>query len=280
MDYAEWIPAGAADGDVVCCWSLRSDSAAHDGADGEPALPDGSPELLFNLAAPFEHIQRDGSTRRQPDLFLVGQITAPFTVRPTGAVDLVAVRFEAHGAFGLMANLAPLRDAWATADALTDRTLPGLRTELLARDDAGRQELLTDWIAGYTRRASRADGAVARVVRAIRGSGGALSIETVAEQHGMAIRTLQRRFATQVGVSPKQFARIVRFHRVCSAWRHAPETMSRVAASCGYSDESHLIRDFRAFVGEPPAAFLAALPGFTAHFLSADAHQRNRRAHL
>jgi AraC-like DNA-binding protein len=274
MNYDEWVPASATHDDVVCCWSLRSDVAAPDAGAGEPALPDGSPELLFNLADRFEYLDRSGVSHTQPDLFLVGQITGPFTVRPTGAVDLIAVRFEAHGAFGLVADLAPLRDGWASAEALSDRSLPALRIALLAHDDAGRRELLEAWIAGYARRTSRADDAVAQVVRVIRRSGGAVPIETAAAQHGIAIRTLQRRFATQVGVSPKQFARIVRFHRVCSAWRHAPETMARVAASCGYSDESHLIRDFRAFVGEPPAAFLASLPDFTTHFLSSDSYRR------
>ncbi len=274
MNYDEWVPASATHGDVVCCWSLRSDGAAPDAGAGEPALPDGSPELLFNLADPFEHIDRNGVSHRQPDLFLVGQITGPFTLRPTGAVDLMAVRFEAHGAFGLVEDLAPLRDRWVSAEALNDRSLPALRIALLAQTAVARRESLAEWVERYAHRPSRADDAVAQVVRVIRSSGGAVSIETAAARHGIAIRTLQRRFATQVGVSPKQFARIVRFHRVCSAWRHAPETMARVAASCGYSDESHLIRDFRTFVGEPPAAFLASLPNFTAHFLSSDSYRR------
>lgn len=277
MQYDEWVPDGAQASDIVCCWSLRSNAASSDIAAAEPALPDGSPELLFNLADPFEHIARNGTTRTQPTLFLVGQITGPFSVRPTGVVDLIAVRLEAHGAYGLVSDLARVRDSWVAADGMTDASLPALHRALVTLDTAGRRDLLAEWTAAHANRSRRADGAVALVVRAIRRSGGAVSIEMLAAQHEIAIRTLQRRFATQVGVSPKQFARIVRFHRVCSAWRHAPETMARVAASCGYSDESHLIRDFRAFVGEPPAAFLAALPTFTAHFLSSDAHQRSGR---
>jgi AraC-like DNA-binding protein len=81
------------------------------------------------------------------------------------------------------------------------------------------------------------------------------------------LRTLQRRFLRQVGVSPKRLARIVRFHHVCLAWRRDPASLARVAADCGYCDESHLVRDFRAFVGEPPASFLRSLPTFTSHFL-------------
>ena len=93
----------------------------------------------------------------------------------------------------------------------------------------------------------------------------------LAEAQGVQLRTLQRRFLRQLGVSPKRLARIVRFHHVCLAWRKDPEgdpaTLARVAADCGYFDESHLVRDFRAFVGEPPASFLRSLSPFTSHFL-------------
>ncbi len=268
MQYNEWIPAAPTQGLVVCCWSLQG-AVGNDGpATAEPALPDGCPELLFNFADPFEHIDRAGARSVQPTLLLVGQITRPFRVRPTGTIDLLAVRFEAHGAVGLHSRLSQLRDRWAAASDLRDADLRQLRSRLASMSVVCRRAEIEGWLASYATVAPRATHAVTAAVLAIRRSHGSVAIDTVAEAQGISVRTLQRQFDAQVGLSPKQFARIVRFHRVCMAWRHDPDTLARVAADSGYCDESHLVRDFRAFVGEPPAAFLSALPAFTDLFLS------------
>lgn len=251
-----------------CCWSLRG---TPEGGDDEPALPDGCPELLFNFGAPFEHVEADGQARLQPAVFLVGPITAPFHVRPTGAVDLLAVRLEPHGAFGLVHDVERLRDTWVNAHQLTDADLPALHATLATQDDAARRATLAAWLDAFERRAPLADPRVTALVQAIVEDGGANAVGATAaaldDTRFTTTRTLQRLFRRQVGVSPKLLARIVRFHRTCVAWREAPHTLARVAAAHGYADESHLVRDFRRFVGEPPAAFLAAMAPFTTQFL-------------
>lgn len=275
MEYLDWIPDGARANDVVCCWQMRSTRSQTAGADADPALPDGCPELLLNFADPFEHIAPDGATRVQPQAFLVGQLTRPFSVRPTGAVDLLAVRFEAHGASVLHPDLSALRDTWAEAATLR-HSVSELHRRLAPLDDPERREVLAAWIVSLASHRSRSEDAVADIVRVIRDRRGNVLLEREAERHGVSLRTLQRSFNRRVGVSPKLLARIIRFHHVCLAWRHAPETLARVAAECGYCDESHLIRDFRTFVGEPPGTFLAQLPAFSALFLSSRETQRGR----
>lgn len=283
MHYHEWSTTERSGGLTVCGWRLRGGMATDAMSDGipdtvaEPALPDGCPELLFNFGDPFEHHDARGRIRRQPRAFLVGQITRPFDVRPTGRIDLVALRFEAHGVWGLTTPHAPPADDWIDADsAIATHRLSAMSSvrvlwhTLAPLDDAGREQAVNEWLAHYAKTAPRADEVVMNAVRAIRVSGGSASIDALAEVHGIALRTLQRRFSAQLGVSPKLFARIVRFHRVCTAWRREPGTLARVAADAGYCDESHLIRDFRAFVGEPPTAFMAALPAFTALFIQGD----------
>lgn len=281
MHYDSWAPPASVADRVRCCWSLRGtfDDAHDEGqtADEEPALPDGCPELLFNFGAPFEHIDAAGRATRQPDVYLVGPITAPFHVRPTGPVDLIAVRLEPHGAFGMSHDLAALRDQWVDATTLEamralrmrgeEHLLSALHARLAAQDDATRRDTLAAWLTANTPNLAVADTRVQTLVRAIIADGGSSAVGPHAAAIAATPRTLQRHFQRQVGVSPKLLARIVRFHRTCVAWREAPHTLARVAAAHGYADESHLVRDFRRFVGEPPAAFLAAVAPFTANFL-------------
>ncbi|MGZ7079073.1 MAG: helix-turn-helix domain-containing protein, partial [Thermoanaerobaculia bacterium] len=63
------------------------------------------------------------------------------------------------------------------------------------------------------------------------------------------------RFDAAVGVSPKMFARVVRFRRVLREIAAPAVDWSDVALSAGYFDQSHLIADFRQFAGTTPVPF-------------------------
>lgn len=83
-----------------------------------------------------------------------------------------------------------------------------------------------------------------------------LSIKQWACKTNMSIRNFQRRFKEQVGVSPKLYAKIVRFDKVLKRKIMQPgESWSSVAYECGYFDQMHLIRDFKAFTGFTPFDF-------------------------
>jgi AraC-like DNA-binding protein len=58
-----------------------------------------------------------------------------------------------------------------------------------------------------------------------------------------------------VGASPKQLASIVRFRHAVRAYRPGL-TLTQLAYDAGYFDQSHLIREFRAFTGLTPRDFL------------------------
>lgn len=122
MLYEERRPSAPLSDVIRCYWFLRDDGEAATG-EGDPAFPDGSPELIFNLADPFIHLAQDGTEHVQPRVFLVGQITGPFAVRPSGRIDLSGVRLEAHGATWLNPNLSTLVDTYAEITSLGDIAL-------------------------------------------------------------------------------------------------------------------------------------------------------------
>ena len=78
MHYRELAPDPTLRHLVRCFWFLTGDGTA--GAPGEPALPDGSPELIISLGDPFRAFIAPGAPVVQPLMMLVGQITRPFVV--------------------------------------------------------------------------------------------------------------------------------------------------------------------------------------------------------
>ena len=241
-----------------------------DAGTADPALPDGSPELIMNLAEPWEQVANDGVRTRQPSAFLVGQILGPMVVRPTGRIALVAVRFEAHGAALVTDGIGALTGRWAPLGSLRATSLRALPQAIAAAADARAQATLLDAaLLALLATAPPVDALVGEAVRTMRASHGAAGIDGLARTLGVSVRTLQRRFTVATGIPPKLLARIVRFQRVFAAWREDPSSLSRVALESGYYDQSHLVRDFRDFAGAPPATFLAAMPVFTAFFTAA-----------
>ncbi|MEU5162715.1 helix-turn-helix domain-containing protein [Streptomyces sp. NPDC020875] len=97
---------------------------------------------------------------------------------------------------------------------------------------------------------------VAEAWRRLLASRGRVQVGTLAAELGWSRRHLTDRFHGEVGLSPKTFARVLRFehaHELATA--HEPLPWSDVAAVSGYADQAHLVRDWREFTGRSPTAW-------------------------
>jgi AraC-like DNA-binding protein len=103
---------------------------------------------------------------------------------------------------------------------------------------------------------SLSDGRFLRCAAAVDAAHGVVRVRDVARQAGVSVRTLERAFHENVGLRPKTFIRNVRFQHVL-ARLDSPGSITSLAAlasDCGYFDQSHLIKDFRALAGRLPGA--------------------------
>lgn len=93
-------------------------------------------------------------------------------------------------------------------------------------------------------------------VYAITASCGTIAMAELPGVVGLSERQFQRLFRKEVGLTPKQYARICRLR--ASAIQLASGTRSKwaeIAAERGYTDQSHLIREFQALFGISPGEF-------------------------
>jgi AraC-like DNA-binding protein len=103
--------------------------------------------------------------------------------------------------------------------------------------------------------APREPGAVERAIEGIARARGMIDLDWVARQANLSPRQFRRRCIEESGLAPKQLCRILRFRRACQlAHGVARPEWAAIAASAGYFDQAHLIRDFRAFAGATPVA--------------------------
>jgi AraC-like DNA-binding protein len=128
---------------------------------------------------------------------------------------------------------------------------------------AARFALLDDVLARRLAEGPEAPPEVAWAWGRLVASGGRTRVRALAEATGWSERRLLRGFRDHVGLAPTTFARVLRFRRAVERLeREGARALAEVALDCGYYDQAHFNRDFRAFAGGPPTDYVARLlPG-------------------
>lgn len=92
--------------------------------------------------------------------------------------------------------------------------------------------------------------------------GNPLPLKVLADKLGVSIRHLERLFKKTTGRSPQAYARGTRLRLAAWLLTHTEKSITAIAAECGFSDASHMGREFRSGFGMPPGAWRAqAEPG-------------------
>lgn len=165
---------------------------------------------------------------------------------PGTATSLLGVDIEALRASQIPARFVLGDDV---ADRLTERFTTMESEEAAARLlDAAWMECLPP--------SRPLDAKIMQAVFRLLQSGGETTLGEVAEAVGLSPRQMRRRFRREVGLSPKELARIQRLRSAAvDAVFDLEEPWVSIAASRGYADQAHLIREFRGLLGVTPSGF-------------------------
>ncbi|WP_296046094.1 helix-turn-helix domain-containing protein [uncultured Alteromonas sp.] len=98
---------------------------------------------------------------------------------------------------------------------------------------------------------------VARLLEYIKNSGEIYTVAQLAQRADLSVRTLQRLFNQYIGLSPKWLLRKYRLHDALEELETNTLTMIELATQLEYTDQSHLIRDFKDMLGMSPAQYLS-----------------------
>lgn len=237
--YEERAPPEALRPFIRCLWTY---AAPDPSGDVQRIAPDGCPELIIDLGAPYEEEGEDGVFRPQPSVIFAGQMTRPMAIRPAGPVEILAARFEPDGARDFLGF--PLTQATDLRLDLRDR-LAGFTAP--SGDPEAQMDRLADWLE--QQRLAGAWGLDPLVRAALEtGSDEALSSRpTPAER-----RALQRRFADRVGISSRALRSVLRFRRVfdrAASDDGEVEGWLEAGLEAGYFDQPQMARDFRRYLG-------------------------------
>src|SRR5262245_41601302 len=259
VDYQEWQPDAALRGVILAYWSFVADGSS---VPSPMILPDAYVEVVLNLGAPVQLVG-PAFSGTQPARSVVGLLETAIAIEYGPDVHTFGIRLHAARAAGFLGvpahtltnTLTPLAHCSEVLDARLRRVLdshPQLET-------VDGRSALDACLVDRLRDAQPPDALVQQAVDRLLGADVPVTVAGLAREFGVSTRQLHRRFLKGTGMSPKRLERVARFARV---WQQAtfgpPLTWADLALANGYADQSHLVREFRAFGATPPAHLFTA----------------------
>jgi AraC-like DNA-binding protein len=192
-----------------------------------------------------------------PATLLHGIVTRRFTVDLTGAGRVTAVKFR-PGGFAAFTGVLPACDSVVPLGRELGLPASDLLAAVLHEDDDDARAAVLD--TALAPRAPEPPGPyvdLLGLIGAMIEDRTLLRVDQVAALGGMSVRSLQRLFASYVGVRPKAVLARYRLQDAAAAIDAGTvDDLAGLAASLGWFDQAHFSRDFRAVVGITPSAYL------------------------
>lgn len=196
--------------------------------------------------------------RHQRGSVAVGLLPGELRAAGWSRVECLQIRLEpavAAAALGATSELSgvvvPLEDLWGRAAGHAEERLRAA----VSWDE--RFAIAAEVLARRLGDRPTADREVTYAWRRTLTSRGRVRVDGLADAVGWSRKRLWSRFRSQLGITPKRAARLVRFDHAAHLLA-AGHAAADVAAEAGYVDQSHLHREVRAFTGLTPPAVAAA----------------------
>jgi AraC-like DNA-binding protein len=227
----------------------------------EKILPCGTSELVVNLKNNEIHIhdsEQPERYRRFSGAVFSGTYSQSFICNALQHEAIMGVHFKAGGAFPFL-NIEPneLTNAHANVADLWGRSGLELRERLCtAATPEQRFRIMEGALRCHLHYHTTRHVQIKTALKMFAMGGNGTSLRDVSRELGFSQRRFIQMFSSHVGLTPKIFCRILRFQRA----RILAEKLERpdwaeLALTCGYFDQSHLIKDFKEFSGSTPRIY-------------------------
>jgi AraC-like DNA-binding protein len=192
-------------------------------------------------------------------IFLDGANTVSRKLGFQGHVELMGIQFQEGGAFPFLGiPLHELQNETNLLSAFGRAELIELHERLYeTKTFSMRIQLLESWLIRRLSLGKDQHALIPASLSALREGVGSLRMSAFTEMWSVSQRQLERLYQREVGMSPKQYAQLLRVETARLSLKHMREaTTARLAVELGFYDQAHFIREFRAVTGMTPYAYM------------------------
>jgi AraC-like DNA-binding protein len=228
-------------------------------------LPDGNTEIIFDLTDDTQYVYDNESLtpiQACRHAWVSGVRTRPITIPSGRDSRLLVVAFRKGKAYPFYPlPIHEIADAVVGAELIFGKRVLDLRERLSAARSLNQMFLLVEKFlyqqAGDSICLDSSAHCIEYAVAEILRGPNVVSLQRLSDQIGYSQKHFIDLFKKMVGVSPKQYMRIMRFQNVIQKIENQRHLhWSEIALKSGYYDQAHLINDFKAFSGFTPGEYL------------------------
>lgn len=221
-------------------------------------LPDSYIELIIALGPPQQWELETGLRIDAPSASLVRLQREPMRVHPLQDFRAIGIHLHAWSARPLVGKQTNLEEPYIKLDETWQHFARDIEHTVQQQGYPAAVAHLQQVVAEMYRRSSFDVTPVRHAGTLLQATHGQLGIYDLADQCYISPSQLQRNFKDYVGVSPKTYARIVRFETICDRLLNDPTYPTlELASEFGYADQAHFIRDFKTLSTQTPREFAA-----------------------
>jgi AraC-like DNA-binding protein len=249
--HQEFDPPLALQDTIECFWYNQRDFGEQQ--TGFEVLPDGYAEIIFYFGNAVSISTNDG-LQSLPSPFLTGLLNQPAIFYTKNRLEIIGIRCYPWTVFDLL-GLQSGKDSVRTFE----HPVAQLQSSLNKCIQAGKIEEAVEQINQYFLHAKAriaTDSMLFKAGVAMREANGAIPVNQVAAAAHATVRTLERKFKQAAGYTVKDVSSVMRFQQVRNQlWIDPDSNLAGLAHELGYTDQSHLSKEFKRYSGTTPAAF-------------------------
>ncbi|MBO9201935.1 MULTISPECIES: helix-turn-helix domain-containing protein [Niastella] len=236
---------------IKCFWYTRKDFGEL--LSGFEVVPDGYAEIIFHFGSACSFVY-NGTLQPLPSPFMTGLLNQPVTFYTKNKLEIIGIRCFPWTVFNLL-GLPAGKDGVRVFEHPIVRLQPRLNTCM----QAGHIEEALSHLIQYLLQARSqiaVDAMLFKAGAALQEANGTIPVSQVAAAAHTTVRTLERKFKFFAGHSVKDVSGLMRFEQVRNQLWHSPKiNIAGLAHELGYTDQSHLSREFKRYTGTTPALF-------------------------
>ena len=221
--------------------------------------PGGYFELIFQLNCSFQQTNPDGlGWQERPDHFIGGLHNRAHSVKPLkNGAQLISVKFKPHCArYFIPERLNLFKNKIVNLeDVFPHASRHGLEDIYSAENISAKLERIENFLTTVFKQ--KTDSRIDQVLYEIYRRKGFVAIEDLTGKAFLSRSQLRKRFNEEVGMSPKEYSKIVRVNHIINLLSAASDVkLTELTYRMGYFDQAHFIKDFKSVTGVSPRMYI------------------------